>query len=204
MWGKLFPRGGAHPTGGAPNFVRAGRDGRLDGRGRPGFRGRMGVRMDFSRRGKLWNARFRRMRAWLCRGRCRERFWGAAGWPWALDHAPGADLRSRLPVPVGGAGKMSLQLLAAWLGVTCRVETTTDLSLHWTSTGVPQPAPGPDRRVTVTVPRDVPGRFLRRVVGQGLSRAAETGSQPGGGVLWSRDNPKFQSGDRRFRGYLGY
>ncbi len=50
---------------------------------------------------------------------------------------------------------MSIQFLAARPGLIYRVETTT---------GVTQPAPGPDGKVTASVARDGPKRFMRLVV----------------------------------------
>ncbi len=83
---------------------------------------------------------------------------------YALDVDPVRNTPSRLPVPVMGAGTMSLNFKAGKPGVLYRVETSADLTGPWTTAGVTQSAPGADGQVTATVTRDGPERFLRLFV----------------------------------------
>ena len=84
---------------------------------------------------------------------------------YALDLDPTVPQRSQVPMPVLAGNTLSLSFPANKPGITCRAETSTDLT-QWTTTGVTQSAPGPNGRRTASVPLDAPSRFLRLVVVQ--------------------------------------
>lgn len=82
---------------------------------------------------------------------------------YALDLDPRLNQSASLPAPVLTGTTVGLDFHAARPELSYRVEASAELQ-RWTTEGVRQTAPGPDGRITATVPRDEFMRFLRLVI----------------------------------------
>jgi hypothetical protein len=80
---------------------------------------------------------------------------------YALGLTPATANASALPVAQPLNGNLTFTYTRARADVTYAVETTTDLTSVWTTTGVIQGTPDPNGLTTASVPIDVPGRYLR-------------------------------------------
>ena len=82
---------------------------------------------------------------------------------YALNLDPDRNLQSSLPEPVLTPDALTLTFHAASPGISYSVETSTDLR-NWIASGVTLSGIGANNRLTASVSRSVPSRYLRLVV----------------------------------------